>query len=264
MDTTDENAINVYPDGSSYSHPRSGGAGIRFVVVDPDGHDLFDDHELPGYLGATNQQMELKACVDALALLDRGRVAFDPDDFNKVIIKTDSMYVVENFNAAKFSWPANKWRTREGTPVANAALWKELTKRAAGLRQRVDIRWVPGKSSSHTKAADKLAKGSAKRAVNAPLTVTSVRRKKTAWSVDPGSVKLTGQRLTIRIVTDEYLRVQRCWKYKYEVMSKASPYFGRVDLAYSDHLLRAGHTYHVRFNDNSKNPRIEKLFREVA
>jgi ribonuclease HI len=208
--------------------------------------------------------MELKACIEALALLDRGRVAFDPDEFNKVVIKTDSMYVSEYFNAAKYSWPGNKWRTRDGKPVANAQLWKDLTKRVAGLGKRVDILWVPGKSSPHTKAADKLAKGSAKRATKAPLTVTSVRRKKTALSVDPGSVKLTGQRLTIRIVTDEYLKVQRCYKYKYEVMSKGSPYFGRVDLAFSEHLLRAGHTYHVRFNNNAKNPQIEKVFREVA
>lgn len=264
MDTIDENAINVYTDGSQYSRPRVGGVGIRFVTVGSDGHEVTDDHELPGYPGATNQQMELKACIEALALLGRGRVAFDPDEFNKVVIKTDSMYVFENFNAAKYSWPANKWRTRDGTPVANAQLWKDLTKRAAGLRKRVDIRWVPGKSSPHTRAADKLAKGSAKRAVNAPLTVTSIRRKKSDRTVDIGSVRLAGQRLTIRIVTDEYLRVQRSWKYKYEVMSKASPYFGFVDVAYSDDLLRAGHTYHVRFNDNTRNPRIEKVFREVA
>lgn len=209
--------------------------------------------------------MELKACIEALSLLERGRTAIDTSRFRKIIVKTDSMYVVENFNVAKFTWPTTKWATRDGAPVANAALWKELTKKAAHSRAHVEVRWVKGhKSSAHNKAADKLAKKSAKRATNAPLTVVSVRRKKTEKSVEPGGVRLSGQRLTIRIITDEFLRVQRCWKYKYEVMSKASPYFGNVDLAYSEILLRAGHTYHVRFNDNTKNPRIVKLFREVA
>ena len=41
---------------------------------------------------------------------------------------------------------------------------------------------------------------------------------------------LSGQRLTIRIITVEYLRVQHCWKYKYEVISEGSPYFENVDM----------------------------------
>ena len=265
MDNIDEDAINIYTDGSSYSSPRAGGVGMQFVTVGDDGHEVIEDHELVGYQGANNQQMALKACIDALSLLGRGRTDIEAGRFRKIIINTDSMYVVEHFNTAKFTWPANKWTTRDGAPVANAALWKNLTKIAANSGKRVEIRWVKGhKSSVHNKAADKLAKGSAKRPANPPLSVVSVRRKKTAKSIERGSVVLSGQRLTIRIVTDERLTVQRCWKYKYEVMSKASPYFGNVDLAYSEILLRAGHSYYVRFGEETKNPWIVKVFREVA
>jgi hypothetical protein len=65
-------------------------------------------------------------------------------------------------------------------------------------------------------------------------------------------------------VTDEYLKVQRTFRYKYEVMSKASAFYEKVDRAYSDILLKAGHTYYVLMNDETKNPRILKVYREVV
>ena len=238
--------------------------GIRYVTIGDDGNEVIYDYQPFGYQGATNQQMELMACVEALKLLATTGAPLDPTKFQKIIIKTDSRYVVDNFDRAKFTWPRAKWLTRDGTPVANTVLWKDLVKRAQSVGRRVEIKWIKGhKSSTHNKAVDKLAKGSARQATKSPLTVQSVRRKKTSKSIERGSVALSGQRLTIRIITDEYLRPQKCWKYKYEVVSKASKHHGNVDLAYSDIMLRAGHTYHVLMNDNSKNPRIMKIYREV-
>jgi hypothetical protein len=74
---------------------------------------------------------------------------------------------------------------------------------------------------------------------------------------------MRGQRLLIRIVTCEYLRVQRLNKYKYEVLSKGSKYFGKVDLIYSTHDLRAGHHYEVSVNQSESNPRILNVLREL-
>jgi ribonuclease HI len=265
MDTIDETAINIYTDGSSYSHPRAGGIGIRIITVDANGNEVIHDEQPLGFPGATNQQMELQACIEALQLLASRRSPVDLSQFSKIIIKTDSRYVVDNYSAALFTWPTTKWHTRDGAPVINAQLWKDLVKQVFNVGMRVEIRWVKGhRASAHNKAADKLAKGSAKQAGRKPLTITSVRRKKTAKSIERGSVKLTGQRITIRIITDEYLRVQRCYKVKYEVMSKASVYFGNVDIAFSDIVLRAGHTYYVLMNDDTANPRIMKLYREAA
>jgi hypothetical protein len=93
--------------------------------------------------------------------------------------------------------------------------------------------------------------------------VSTVRRKTTARSVEQGSVQLTGQRLTIRIITDEYLRVQRCYRYKYEVVSKASSFHSLVDIAFSEHPLRAGHIYFVLMGAETAAPRILKIYREV-
>ena len=74
---------------------------------------------------------------------------------------------------------------------------------------------------------------------------------------------MSGQRLSIRVITCEYLHPQRVWKLKYEVISKASPYRGKVDVIFSDELLKDGHSYYVRVNDNTRNPRIVKAFREL-
>jgi ribonuclease HI len=265
VDVIDENAINIYTDGSCYSGPRRGGMGILFVVVDQDGHEVVYEEQPRGYRNATNQQMELQACIESLKILAGRSTPVDPSQYQKIILKTDSMYVVDNVGNARFLWPKSKWNTRAGTPVANAAQWKELIKRVNSFQQRVDFRWIKGhRTSTHNKRADKLAKGSAKGVLHEPLTVTSVRRKKSAESVERGSVILSAQILTIFIITDEYLRPQHCYKYKYEVTSKSSPYYRKVDLAYSDILLRAGHAYRVRFNDNSHNPRVLKMFKEVV
>jgi len=52
----------------------------------------------------------------------------------------------------------------------------------------------------------------------------TVRRKKTDKVVDPGSVPMLGQRLTIRIISTDYLREHRLYRHRYEVMSKKSSY----------------------------------------
>lgn len=148
--------------------------------------------------------------------------------------------------------------------MANAQIWKLLLKRINKSGKRVEINWVKGhKASEGNKAADKLAKQSAKGSLRAPLTQVSVRRKKTSSSVEVGSVTPLNQRISVRIITCEYLRVQHLWKYKYEVMSPNSPFFGKVDIAFSDMSLRDGHTYLVLMNNDFRNPRFRRLIREI-
>jgi ribonuclease HI len=265
VDSIVENAINVFTDGSSFSRPRKGGMGIRFVVIDQEGHERAFDHEPLGHKGANNQQMELQACVEAFNYLLSKYSPMNVSHYRKVIVNTDSMYLFENFNKAKYEWPGTRWMTRSGAPVANAEIWRNLIKKSVKLGVPVEIRWVRGhKSSDGNKAADKMARRSAKGALRPPLSVVSVRKKKTERSEVRGSVILSGQRLTIRIVTTERLNLQKLWKYKYEVMSAKSRFRGNVDVAYSEIPLRDGHTYFVLMNNDSRNPKIEKNYREVG
>lgn len=64
MDNLDENALNIFTDGSSLSNPRKGGVGVRFITIDDNGNEKVYDYTPLGYKGATNNQMELKAVID--------------------------------------------------------------------------------------------------------------------------------------------------------------------------------------------------------
>jgi ribonuclease HI len=257
-----EKALNIYTDDSSFSTPRRGGIGIRFITVDAIGNETVADVELSGYKGATNNQMELYACV---AALKEARDYHDLSAVNSIEIFTDSQYVTNNYLSALFTWSGNKWQNRDGRPIANADLWKQLVKLIKKLWPlRVNIHWVKGHSKDeHNKAADKLAKESAKNPLNPPLTIVDVRLKKTPKSVEIGSVEMRGQRLRIRIITSEYLKVQRVLKYKYEVLSKGSKYYGNVDVIFSDKDMRVGHHYEVVVNKETTNPRITRVLREL-
>jgi len=75
---------------------------------------------------------------------------------------------------------------------------------------------------------------------------------------------MEGQVATIHIIVDEYLRSpHRCYRYMYEVMDEDSPYYQRVDKITFHVMLRAGHTYSVRFNGDQGNPRVEELLAEI-
>jgi ribonuclease HI len=267
MENLDDRDINIFTDGSSYSRPRRGGIGIRFITTDTEGAEHTEDYPLPGYEGATNQQMEIQACIEALRAVVTRRAPVQRRQYRRLVIWTDSMYLVEGYTRALFNWQVNGWFTSSGNPVANAAMWKELLKLAGRSRvPPVEFRWIKGhKKSAHNKAADKLAKKSASRQPGRRASIVKVRRKRTEKSVARGSIAMNGQRATIRIITDEYQRTQRMNRYKYEMISKGSPHRGCVDEVFSqeDIYLSAGHTYYIKFNTDTHAPRVVKVFREV-
>ncbi len=257
-----EGPLQIYTDGSSYSKPRTGGVGIRYIWAGGNGEETIEDFEVSGYKGATNNQMELQSCIIALKEVIK---KFELTSVEEIFIFTDSLYVSENYPKAKFQWPKTKWLTRYGSPVENVKLWKELIKLVGKINRPVKIKWVKGhKGNEHNKAVDKLAKQSAKKPLlNRPLEITHVRRKLTHKSVCRGSVVMCGQRISIRIIECKYLRAHKTNKYKYEVLSKGSQYYKNVDIAYSDGTLKAGHSYIVTFNKNSKNPKILSVISEI-
>ena len=235
-----ENTLNIFTDGSSIGSPRRGGIGVIFVIIDSSGKEQVQDFQFTGYKNATSNEMELQACIVALKEAMKQNL---PPNVTRVVVQTDSFYVVDNYRKAMFQWPKTRWLSHSGRPVLNADRWKELVKCIQKTRMPVEIRWVRGHSKNkYNKAADKLARQSALGAFKDPLSHVSVRRKTTDKSVDVGCIKMTGQRMTIRIITSEKLKVQKVWKYKYEVISKHSRFRGNVDIIFSEHFLSTGHT----------------------
>lgn len=266
MEYPEENALNIYTDGSMLSGPRRGGAGILFVLVDDQGNEEQHEEVLTGYAGATQNQMELEAPVQALKVATGRHPPFERSRYRKIVIKTDATYVAENFGTAVAVWSRNGWKTREGKPVDNASQWKELVRLAvlsSKQGKRVSIVWVPGKKSPRTKRVDKLAKASAKEASSRQLKPAEVRRKRTAEPIEIGTVGMGGQVMTIHIFKSEYQRLHGLSKYWYSVVSKDSPYHGRASVIYSAlHEFRR-RAYRVRVNDDTANPQIVENLGEV-
>lgn len=265
MEQLDENALNIYTDGSCYPSPRVGGVGYLFVTVDEQGHPVIREESPPGWKSATNNQMELQACIEALRLALGRYSPFEISSFSKIVIRTDSQYVVENFGRAKFEWPGRKWTTRAGAPVANTPQWKELTRFVRKAPVPVEVKWVQGhRKDPLNKRADKLAKQSAKSGATRTLGPERVRRKTSPRQTEQGSVRMEGQTEKIRLINDKWLgSPHHCYWYRYEVVDESSRYFQYVDVAHSDLMLSAGHLYVVRFNANSKNPWIQEMIEEI-
>jgi ribonuclease HI len=263
-----ENALNIYTDGSSYSSPRVGGTGFLFITVDEHGDPEIHEESPPGWKAASNNQMELQACIEALKIATGRHPPVEPSRYVKIVIRTDSTYVANSFNKALYEWSGNQWRLRGGAPVANTQQWKELVqlvRRAARMNKRVEVKWIKGhKQDPHNRRADTLAKRSAKAASDRTIRPVRLRRKKTPNKVIAGSVRMEGQVTTIRVISDESLpRPHKGYRYMYEVMDEASPYYELGDKATSEIELRAGHTYLGRFNQAQNNPRIKELLAEV-
>jgi ribonuclease HI len=255
-------ALNIYTDGSSFPKPRKGGVGMLFVFLDDDGiEEIIIEKDLLGYHGATNNQMELQAVVLALKVVPTLDLSVR---VGRIVVFTDSMYVKENYPRS-VGWSKNKWLNKDGAPVANALQWKELLKTVKEVGYRVSIQWIKGHAkNSFNKKVDKSAKKSAQGLLQSPLQYTDVRRKVTDKLTRRGSVVMEGQKVVIRIVTSEYQKLQKLFKYRYEVISKKSKYCGNVDFIFFEEVLRTAHTYYVRLNDEPKNPRIVKLIKEIV
>lgn len=261
-----ENALNIYTDGSMYSKPRrQGGAGFLFITVDENGEPVEHPESTPGWKGATGNQMELQAVIEALKIATGKRPPVDLGPLDKIVIYTDSQYVADNYRRAIYEWSRNAWKKRSGAPVANTPQWKEfvtLVRRIDRMRMRIEINWVKGHSKDpHNKKVDKLAKASAKASSERMIRPARVRRKLSPNRCVAGCIKLRGQTEAIRIITDEYLKPPHdCYAYMYEVIDDASGDYRLVDKITSDVMLGAGHRYLVRLNDDQRNPRLlEKL-----
>jgi ribonuclease HI len=264
-----ENALSIYTDGSQYSKPRrQGGIGFLFITVAPNGELVVHEESPPGWRGATNNQMELQACIEALKIATGRHPPVDLAPLDRIDIYSDSQYVCDNYKRAIFEWSRSGWKKRRGAPVANHLQWKEfvkLARRIDGMRKRLEIHWVEGHSKDeHNKQADRLAKNSARAQSEQMIRPARVRRRLSPNKCVAGSIQMRGQYETIRIITDEFLPPpHRCYSYMYEVVALKSPDFQLVDKATSEIQLLAGHSYDVRFNEDGANPRIEAVFEEV-
>lgn len=263
-----EDTLTVFTDGSSFSQPRRGGVGIVYVMIDPStGNEIVDETSPAGYQAATNNQMELMACIMALEAAPEH--PFAPQVSN-VVIYTDSRYVAGNIDRALFTWPKGKWCNPNGRPIENAELWRRLIKayRAFPRHLRVEVKWAKGHSSQnpYNKKADKLARNSSGVPVNQPIYPREVRRKISREMTVMGSVGMHGQEMAIRIIEERNYQLAKRYGYRYEVLSPESKYFGKIDVIFANYdctHMRAGHHYQVLVNSDNRNPSVRGVICEL-
>jgi ribonuclease HI len=253
-----ENDLVIFTDGSSAPHPRRGGLGFSFLF--PDG--LIKNFSPFGYIGATNNQMELQACIDAL----REILRLKKIDINSIIIRTDSKYVVDYHNLAKFVWSKNGWKKSNGEFVLNIRQWKDLLSMENRIFSKFHIYVNYEKIKGHKGIeGNERAHKSAKRSRLGPscmkkISITRVRRSKTKKETERGSICGLGQRISLRVVSGGWEK--KLFRFRCEVMSKKSRFLGNMDFVWSEFPLSVGHTYFVVLMENSNFCQIKRIIRE--
>jgi ribonuclease HI len=262
-----ENALVIYTDGSLYPEGRKGGYSMVFVHVNEIGEESIVREESPPGIsqGATGNRMELKGCVEGLRLAPE-IACFTT--VGKVVIRTDSRYVVDNYKRAMGPWRTQRWRNADGRPIDNADLWKDFLNAYSKVRKPKLLEWIKGHGKGrfknvHNIRADTLAKASATSPLQTSEYRSSVRRKFAPGVTKAGSVRLLCQTMVIYVVEVLRMRVQKTWKYRYQVASKDSPDYQAIDWIYSDKPMRDGHFYEVEVNDDMLHPQVLAVLREV-
>jgi ribonuclease HI len=115
--------VEIYTDGACRGNPGPGGWGALLIA----GRHRKRLHG--GDAETTNNRMELTAAIEALNALKGPR---------KVILHTDSKYVMDGITEWMPNWKERGWKTAARKPVKNKDLWQSLDE----AQSRHDIKWV--------------------------------------------------------------------------------------------------------------------------
>jgi ribonuclease HI len=137
--------VHLATDGACKGNPGPGGWGAVIRAGDKE-KELSGGEKL-----TTNNRMELTAAIKGLEALKRPC---------RVILSTDSRYVMDGLTKWLAGWQRNGWKTAARQPVKNADLWQELV--AAAAPHRIRWEWVKGHAGHpENERADKLASDAA-------------------------------------------------------------------------------------------------------
>ncbi|MDN5900129.1 MAG: ribonuclease HI family protein [Brachybacterium sp.] len=136
--------ITAAADGSALGNP--GPAGWAWYIDD-------DTWRAGGWPHGTNNMGELKAVLDLLEA-----TAVDADQHLHVLC--DSQYVINSVTKWMPGWKRKGWRKKDGKPVMNVELLKDIDRALAG--RSVEFEWVKGHSGhAMNEAADVRANAAA-------------------------------------------------------------------------------------------------------
>ena len=136
-----KSSVIIYTDGACKGNPGVGGWGAILKYKDK-------NKKIYGYDGnTTNNRMELTSAIKALDVLK---------EKSKVVLYTDSKYVMNGITIWIDNWKKNNWKTSNKKEVKNIDLWK-LVDRLNSFHE-VEWKWIKGHSGDiGNEMADELA-----------------------------------------------------------------------------------------------------------
>ena len=135
------NKVVIFTDGACSGNPGNGGWGA-YIEIDEKKIELSGSEN-----NTTNNRMELKAVISALAYLKKKR---------DIILFTDSKYVMKGIQEWIKKWKTNNWKTSQKKTVKNKDLWVELD--SLTNKHSIQWEWVKGHSGNYgNEIADRLA-----------------------------------------------------------------------------------------------------------
>lgn len=93
----------------------------------------------------TNNETELLAVQTVI------RKALEIEGLTRVLIKTDSKYIVSSFNEYISNWKKNNWRRSNGETVSHLEIWQDIDSLRTTLTEKeitLELEWVKGHSDS--------------------------------------------------------------------------------------------------------------------
>lgn len=169
-------AITIFSDGSSLGNPGPGGWGT--IVTHGNTVTELGGHEVK----TTNNRMEMTAVIRGLAFLAEQKVD------GKIIVNTDSQYLINGITKWVHGWQASGWMTKNKMPVLNKDLWQTLL--AATEDREIDWRYVEGHAGIPgnervDSIATSFAAGNDTELFSGPLTEYDIDLKQLAPAYDP-------------------------------------------------------------------------------
>ena len=133
--------VEIYTDGACRGNPGPGGWGVVLLA----GRHKKTLHG--GDPETTNNRMELTAAIEALNALKGSQ---------KVVLHTDSKYVMHGITEWMPNWKKRGWKTAAKKPVKNQDLWMALDEAIA--KHDIEWHWVKGHAgNAGNEEADALA-----------------------------------------------------------------------------------------------------------
>ena len=127
----DFSAYLIFTDGACTGNPGPG--GWASIIAKPSGIVREIGGRSPQ---TTNNRMELLAPIRALESIEAG---------SRVIIYTDSTYVIRGITQWVWGWRKRGWKNAKGTEVLNRELWEDLSRQVARLgAKQIEWKYVRG------------------------------------------------------------------------------------------------------------------------